>query len=182
MNVYQKLYKTRRDKSTTDEYAFVTYLDENDVYSIVKFNRILDLNVNNIGMIKDMKGTYRIEVIEKGTLAEMEIAAQLVENDPKLTYEMHESVVSDCEEWHKRKSQKKSTTTNNETNNLSEQNKVDYSHISQHDPDFDSDSDDSTGEEDDDTTRNCTDNEDSTENDDDYVSNHLFKVSSATFQ
>ncbi|CAF4183489.1 unnamed protein product, partial [Rotaria magnacalcarata] len=70
-----------------------------------------------------MKGTYRIEVIEKGTLAEMEIAAQLVENDPKLTYEMHESVVSDCEEWHKRKSQKKSTTTNNETNNLSEQNK-----------------------------------------------------------
>ncbi|CAM4846048.1 unnamed protein product, partial [Rotaria magnacalcarata] len=52
---------------------------------------------------------------------------------------------------------------------------VDYSHLNLHDPDFDSDSDDSSGEEDEDTTGNCTDNEDSTENDEDYVSNHLFK-------
>ncbi|CAF3403719.1 unnamed protein product [Rotaria socialis] len=59
---------------------------------------------------------------------------------------------------------------------------VDYSHLNQHDPDFDSDSDDSSGEEDEDTTGNCTDNEYSTENDEDYVSNHLFKVSSTTFQ
>ncbi|CAF4526932.1 unnamed protein product, partial [Rotaria socialis] len=59
---------------------------------------------------------------------------------------------------------------------------VDYSHLNQHDPDFDSDSDDSSGEEDEDTTGNCTDNEDSTEDDDDYVSDHFFKVSSTTFQ
>ncbi|CAF4303919.1 unnamed protein product [Rotaria magnacalcarata] len=59
---------------------------------------------------------------------------------------------------------------------------VDDSHLNQHDPDFDSDSDDSSGEEDEDTTGNCIDNEDSTENDEDYASNHLFKVSSTTFQ
>ncbi|CAF2071216.1 unnamed protein product [Rotaria magnacalcarata] len=59
---------------------------------------------------------------------------------------------------------------------------IDYSHISQHHPDFDSDSDDSSGEDDEDTTGNFTDSEDSTENNEDYVSNHLFKVSSTTFQ
>ncbi|CAF2052489.1 unnamed protein product, partial [Rotaria magnacalcarata] len=59
---------------------------------------------------------------------------------------------------------------------------VDYSHLNQHDPDFDSDSDDSSDEEDEDTTGNCTDNEDSTKDDDNYVSDHLFKVSSTTFQ
>ncbi|CAF1177613.1 unnamed protein product [Rotaria magnacalcarata] len=59
---------------------------------------------------------------------------------------------------------------------------LDDSHLNQHDPDFDSDSDDSSGEEDEDTTGNCIDNEDSTENDEDYASNHLFKVSSTTFQ
>ncbi|CAF2063098.1 unnamed protein product [Rotaria magnacalcarata] len=59
---------------------------------------------------------------------------------------------------------------------------VDYSHFNQQDPDFDSDSDDSSGEEDEDTTGYCTDNQDSTENDEDCGSNHLFKVSSTTFQ
>ena len=52
----------------------------------------------------------------------METAARLVENDPKLMDEMHDSVVSDCEEWHKRKSQKTSATTNNGTDNSSAQN------------------------------------------------------------
>ncbi|CAF2142358.1 unnamed protein product [Rotaria magnacalcarata] len=41
---------------------------------------------------------------------------------------------------------------------------------------------DSSGEEDKDTAGNCTDNEDSSENDEDYVSNRLFKVISTTFQ
>ncbi|CAF2099826.1 unnamed protein product [Rotaria magnacalcarata] len=59
---------------------------------------------------------------------------------------------------------------------------VDYSHLNQHDPDFDSDSDDSSDEEDEDTTGNGIDKEDSTEDDDNYVSDHLFKVSSTTFQ
>ncbi|CAM4888792.1 unnamed protein product [Rotaria socialis] len=59
---------------------------------------------------------------------------------------------------------------------------IDYSHLNQHDPDFDLDSDDSSGEEDEDTAGNCTDNEYSTENDENYVSNPLFKVSSVIFQ
>ena len=56
---------------------------------------------------------------------------------------------------------------------------VDYSHLNKHDPDFDSDSDDSSGEEDEDTAENFTDNEDSIE---DYPSDHLFNISSITFQ
>lgn len=59
---------------------------------------------------------------------------------------------------------------------------VDYSHLNQHDPDFDSNSDDSSGKEDEDATGNCTNTENSNKNDQDYVSNHLFKVSSTTFQ
>ncbi|CAF4610226.1 unnamed protein product, partial [Rotaria socialis] len=51
---------------------------------------------------------------------------------------------------------------------------VDYSHLNQHDPGFDSDSDDCSGEGDEDTTENCTDNEYSTENDEDYVSIIIF--------
>ncbi|CAF2097140.1 unnamed protein product [Rotaria magnacalcarata] len=53
--------------------------------------------------------------------------------------------------------------------------------LSKLDLDYDSDSDDSRGEEDEDTTGNCTDKEDSSENDKDYVSNHRFKVISTTF-
>ena len=38
-------------------------------------------------------------------------AARLIENDPKMSCEMHDNVVSDCEEWHKRKSQIDNTET-----------------------------------------------------------------------
>jgi hypothetical protein len=57
---------------------------------------------------------------------------------------------------------------------------IDYSHLNEHDPDFDSDSDESSG--DDDDTQNCTDNEDSVDDDEDYSADHLFNVSSTTFQ
>ncbi|CAF4302093.1 unnamed protein product [Rotaria socialis] len=59
---------------------------------------------------------------------------------------------------------------------------VDYLYLNQHDLDFHSDSDDSSGEEDEDTTENRTDNEDLTEDDENYVSDHISKVSSTTFQ
>ncbi|CAF2262242.1 unnamed protein product [Rotaria magnacalcarata] len=65
--------------------------------------------------------------------------------------------------------------------NMYQQHQI-LSHLNQHNPDFDSDSDDSSDEEDKDTTGNCTDNEDSSENDEDYVSNRLFKVISTIFQ
>ena len=61
---------------------------------------------------------------------------------------------------------------------------VDYSRLNEHDPDFDSDSDDSICEEDEDTAENDTDNEGSINGDDDeeYLSDHLFNVSSTNFQ
>lgn len=57
---------------------------------------------------------------------------------------------------------------------------VDYSRLNEHDPDFDSDSDDS----DEDAAENETDYDDSINGDDDeeYLSDHLFNVSSTTFQ
>ncbi|CAF4950946.1 unnamed protein product [Rotaria sp. Silwood1] len=98
-NIYQKLYKTsRRDKSSSEEYAFITYLEEPGTYSIVKANRLIDIDSNNNGTIKDNKGSYRIQVVEKGSLVDMEEAARMIEEDPKLSYEMHENVVSDCDE------------------------------------------------------------------------------------
>jgi len=61
---------------------------------------------------------------------------------------------------------------------------VDYAHLKDYDPDFDSDSDDSSYEEDVDTIENYTDTEVSIDGDDDEenVSDHLFNVSSTTFQ
>ena len=41
----------------------------------------------------------------------MEEAAGVIENDPKMAYEMHANIVPDCEEWHKRKSQIDNTET-----------------------------------------------------------------------
>lgn len=68
-NIYQKLYKTtRRDNLLSEQYAFVTYLDESDMYSIVKANRVLDLDTNNNGIIKDFKGTYRVQIVETGNI------------------------------------------------------------------------------------------------------------------
>lgn len=66
-NIYQKLYKTsRRENATSDQYAFITYRDESDMYSIVKFNRVLEVDTNNNGIIKDAKGSYRVQIVEKG--------------------------------------------------------------------------------------------------------------------
>ncbi|CAF3329114.1 unnamed protein product [Rotaria sp. Silwood2] len=48
----------------------------------------------------------KTKILITRTLAEMEEAAKLIESDPQMTYEMHESVVSDCDEWYKRNSQK----------------------------------------------------------------------------
>jgi hypothetical protein len=60
---------------------------------------------------------------------------------------------------------------------------VDYSHLNEHDPDFDSDSDDSTSDGDDGTTENGTNNEDLSDDDDEsYLNDHLFNVSSTNFQ
>ncbi|CAF1433633.1 unnamed protein product [Rotaria sp. Silwood1] len=60
---------------------------------------------------------------------------------------------------------------------------VDYSHLNEHDPDFNSDSDDSSCEGMD-TTENYADNEDSIDGseDEDYLSGHLCNVSSTSFQ
>lgn len=52
----------------------------------------------------------------------MEEAAKLIENDPRLTYEMHESVVSDCDEWYKRNSQKENKNSNSSKQNKGKQN------------------------------------------------------------
>jgi hypothetical protein len=56
---------------------------------------------------------------------------------------------------------------------------VDYSHLNEHDPDFDSDSDDSTSADGDDgTSENDTNNEDLSDDDDEsYLNDHLFNVS-----
>ena len=66
-NIYQKLYKSScRGKLATDEYAFITYPDEPKMFSIVKANRLINVDADGYGTIKDKTKFYRIEVIEKG--------------------------------------------------------------------------------------------------------------------
>ncbi|CAF2835994.1 unnamed protein product, partial [Rotaria sp. Silwood2] len=93
------------------------------MYSIVKANRIMDVDKNNNGISKDTKGSYRIQIVEKGTLADMEEAAGLIEEYPKMPYEMHESVLSDCDEWHKRNNEKENLK-NNQSQILSKRNQA----------------------------------------------------------
>ncbi|CAF4021435.1 unnamed protein product [Rotaria sp. Silwood2] len=97
------------------------------MYSIVKANRIMDVDKNNNGISKDTKGSYRIQIVEKGTLADMEEAAGLIEEYPKMPYEMHESVLSDCDEWHKRNNEKENLK-NNQSQILSKRNQDSSEH------------------------------------------------------
>ena len=52
----------------------------------------------------------------------MEEAAKLLEKDPKLTYEMHEDVASDCEQWNQKNAEKENRAVK-QMKNLSQTNK-----------------------------------------------------------
>ena len=58
---------------------------------------------------------------------------------------------------------------------------VDYSHLNIYDPEFDSNSDDSSDAAAEDNTENCTDGGNSMEGDEEYLWDHLFNISSITF-
>ena len=83
-----------------------------------------------------------------------------------------------------------STTSNITANKMSKSDSlqfqksriVNYSHLNKHDPDLASNLDDGSDEEDDDATKNCTENEDSVEDDEEYLSDHVFNNSPTTFQ
>lgn len=65
-NIYQKLYRTHRRQTDQPDYAFITYTDESNLFSIVKSNRLINLDTNGYGTLKNGKDSYQIQLVEKG--------------------------------------------------------------------------------------------------------------------
>ncbi|CAF4504860.1 unnamed protein product, partial [Rotaria sp. Silwood2] len=76
-------------------------MDEPNSFSIVSVKRLINVDNFGKGSIREQHKTYRITVERTGTLAEMEQLAK--EAEQISTYAMNPDVVSDTEEWHKRK-------------------------------------------------------------------------------
>ncbi|CAF2017072.1 unnamed protein product [Rotaria magnacalcarata] len=94
-NAYAKLYTTEARGKKDAEFAFISYMDEPNSFSVVSIKRLINAD-------------------SFGTLIEMEKLAQ--EAEELSTYKMNSDVVSDTEEWLKRK--KSSTKKNNDKTSL----------------------------------------------------------------
>ncbi|CAF4481371.1 unnamed protein product [Rotaria socialis] len=91
-------------------------MDEPNSFSIVSIRRLINVDSFGKGSIREQNKTYRITVERTGTLIEMVQFAQ--EAEELSTYKMNSDVVSDTEEWFKRK--KSLTRKNNDKPNLFE--------------------------------------------------------------
>ena len=118
LNTYAKVYKTEARGKKDEEFAFISYMDEPNSFSVISVKRLVDIDSFDKDFIREQSRIYRITVerIDKyrlcnsvieylfsiiGTLHEMEQLAKQAEE--RSTYNMNSDVVSDTEEWHKRK-------------------------------------------------------------------------------
>ncbi|CAF1669065.1 unnamed protein product [Rotaria magnacalcarata] len=119
MNNYQRLYRTQRSTNEKKQFSCITYTDEPSKYSVVESKRLIDIDENGHGIIKELGKTYGVHVEQTGTQESMERYGQLLEK--AIQSQMHEDVPSDCEEWilKKRKeyTSKQPTTTLKVTSN-----------------------------------------------------------------
>ena len=118
-NLYAKCYRTESRTQKDEEFAFISYMDEPNSFSVVSMKRLVDVDSFGKGHIREKNKNYRINVertgkhrlcrsfshrlitYNEGTLSEMEKIAN--EAEEASSYKMNTDVVSDTEEWHKRK-------------------------------------------------------------------------------
>ena len=109
-----------------DEYAFVTYTEEPNLFSVVLLKRVTGIDSLNYGLLRDNGKPHRVHIERKGkssqathrrritsilgSLAEMEGLSKTMHTTS--TYGMREDVVSDCEEWSSRYNRKAAASTN----------------------------------------------------------------------
>jgi hypothetical protein len=96
-NLYAKTYRTEpRNQKKNEEFAFVSYMDEPNTFSVVSSKRLFDIDKFRKGFIREKNKTFRIMVERagkyilyntfvqyfisfQGTLAEMEHFAKETE-------------------------------------------------------------------------------------------------------
>ncbi|CAF3573732.1 unnamed protein product [Rotaria socialis] len=100
-NAYAKSYTTEAQGKKDAKFAFISYMDEPNSFSVVSIKRLINVDNFGKGSIREQNKTYRITVERTDTLIEMEQLAQ--EAEELSTYKMNSDVVSDTEEWFNRK-------------------------------------------------------------------------------
>ncbi|CAF4344478.1 unnamed protein product [Rotaria magnacalcarata] len=100
-NTYAKAYRTDPRVQKNEEFAFISYMEEPNSFSVVSVKRLIDVDQFRKGFIREKNKNYRITVERIGTLVDMEQLAK--ETEELSTYTMNADIVSDTEEWLKRK-------------------------------------------------------------------------------
>ncbi|CAF3418079.1 unnamed protein product [Rotaria socialis] len=152
-NTYAKAYRTDPRVQKNEEFAFISYMEEPNSFSVVSVKRLIDVDQFRKGFIREKNKNYRITVERIGTLVDMEQLAK--ETEELSTYTMNADIVSDTEEWLKRKKSvinknqdqtnldENRTYTTLTTSSFDELDKaVDVSRVSSDDDDDDDDDDD----------------------------------------
>ncbi|CAF3437958.1 unnamed protein product [Rotaria socialis] len=115
-NTYAKAYRTDPRVQKNEEFAFISYMEEPNSFSVVSVKRLIDVDQFRKGFIREKNKNYRITVERIGTLVDMEQLAK--ETEELSTYTMNADIVSDTEEWLKRK--KSVINKNQDQTNLDE--------------------------------------------------------------
>ncbi|CAF3739422.1 unnamed protein product [Rotaria socialis] len=92
-NAYAKSYTTEAQGKKDAKFAFISYMDEPNSFSVVSIKRLINVDNFGKGSIREQNKTYRITVERTDTLIEMEQLAQ--EAEELSTYKMN-SDVNDC--------------------------------------------------------------------------------------
>lgn len=65
-NDYAKQYRMDQRAKKVDEFAFISYLDEPNTFSIVSTKRLIDIDSFERGFIRERNKAYRIHVERRG--------------------------------------------------------------------------------------------------------------------
>ncbi|CAF4509081.1 unnamed protein product [Rotaria sp. Silwood2] len=121
MNNNQRRNLPQRSLKEKSLYSCIVYIDEPMKYSIVESKRLVHVNDDGYGIIKELGKSYNIRVEQTGTQSSMERYGQLLEL--AMQQQMHEEVPSDCEDWKSKKEKqnrmKNSTTASTSKSMLS---------------------------------------------------------------
>ncbi|CAF2191109.1 unnamed protein product, partial [Rotaria magnacalcarata] len=96
-NVSGRPYRSQRFAQEEKKFCCIVYIDEPSKYSIVETKRLIDMDENGYGSIKELGKHYAVHVEQTGTRESMERYGQLLEK--ALQSQMHEDIPSDCEDW-----------------------------------------------------------------------------------
>jgi hypothetical protein len=65
-NTYAKSYRTEPRTQKNEEFAFISYMDESNSFSVVSVKRLIDVDTFGKGSIRERNKNYRIAVERTG--------------------------------------------------------------------------------------------------------------------